>query len=76
MNVKADDGGCSSAEVGGSCNCASIAACAESRSEVSMSANLIAAVSFVGAAVEAEDAADFSRLSQAAFSSSSLSKCQ
>jgi hypothetical protein len=75
VNVKADDGGCSSAEAGGSCSCASIAACAESRSEVSMSANVTAAELFVGAAVEAEDAA-FSRFSQAAFSSSSLSKCQ
>ena len=38
VNVEAEDG-CSSVVVNGSCNCESIAACAGSRSEVSMSAN-------------------------------------
>lgn len=75
MNVNADDGECSSADAGGICNCASIAACAESRSDVSMSARATA-VSFVGAAAGAGAAADLSKLSQAAFSSSSLSRCQ
>ena len=68
VNVEAEDG-CSSVVVNGSCNCESIAACAGSRSEVSMSAN----ETVVGIAVGAVEGIDLSRLSQAAFSSSSLS---
>lgn len=75
MNLKAVEGSCSSAGAGGSCNCESIAACDGSRSDVSMSANVTAAVSCVEAS-EAVEAVDFSRLSHAAFSSSSLFRCQ
>ena len=75
MNVKAAAGGCSSDDAGGSCSWESIAACAGSRSEVSISASVTAGVSLDEAAAGAVEGADFSRLSQAAFSSSSLFEC-
>lgn len=75
MNVKAVEGGCSSVCTGGICNLERIAACAGSRSDVSMSANVGVGASIVGTGDEALEGADFSRLSQAAFSSSRLFDC-
>ena len=77
VNAKVEgDAECgSSGCAGGMCSFERISACVGSRSEVSMSAKVIAIASSVFLDVEADGGADLSRASHAAFSSSSLSYC-
>lgn len=68
VKVEVEDAGCCLEDAGGGCNCESIAACAGSRSEVSMSASTIVGA-VAGVSVKGTD---LTRFSHAAFSSSSL----
>lgn len=75
VNEKSVGGGCASVCIDGNCSFESIAACAGSSIETSISDKLAAGASFDGAGGGGMDVADFWMSSHAAFSASRLFSC-